>query len=220
MEIDKKMDAKINYIELNKGIFFTTVKRFIDIFVSIVALILLIPIFTIIALLIKIDNPKGYIFFSQERVGTNQEIFKMYKFRSMYNDAEQKLENLLKYNEIDGAMFKLKKDPRVTKIGKYLRAYSLDELPQLLNVIKGDMSLVGPRPPLVREVEKYTNYDKQRLLVKPGISGLWQVSGRNSLSFEQMVELDLKYIKESSIGNDIKILFKTVIVVIKKENAY
>lgn len=144
----------------------------------------------------------------------------MYKFRSMCIDAEEKLAELMEQNEIDGAMFKMKDDPRVTKIGKMIRRTSLDELPQLLNVVKGDMSLIGPRPPLEREVAEYTLHDMQRLLVKPGCSGLWQVSGRNEVGFEEMVDFDVEYIQNRSTLNDIKIIFKTIKVMIKPNGAY
>jgi len=195
-------------------------KRLIDIVGAICGIIVLSPIFLIVAILIKIDSPKDSIFFKQIRIGKNNKEFYMFKFRSMCIDAEEKLMDLLTDNEIDGAMFKMKDDPRVTKIGKFIRRTSTDELPQLWNVLKGDMSLVGPRPPLPREVEKYTKYDKQRLLVTPGCTGLWQISGRNSLSFHQMVELDLQYIENASIMNDIKILFKTVKVMFGSDDAY
>lgn len=174
---------------------FFFVKRIVDIVGSVVGLILLSPVFLIVALLMKIEEPEGPIFFSQTRIGKNEVPFKMYKFRSMCVDAEEKLEVLLKLNEVEGAMFKMKDDPRITRVGKFIRKTSIDELPQLWNVIKGDMSLVGPRPPLNREVEKYTMYDKQRLLIKPGCTGLWQISGRNEVGFDEMVELDLAYIE-------------------------
>src|SRR4051794_36359424 len=144
----------------------------------------------------------------------------MYKFRSMVSNAEQKLQELLKYNEVSGAMFKMKDDPRITKVGKVIRKTSIDELPQLFNVLKGDMSLVGPRPPLLREVAIYTKHDRKRLLVTPGCTGLWQVSGRNSLGFEEMVELDIIYIKKRSIIFDIKIILKTVLVLFGSKNAF
>ena len=195
-------------------------KRMTDFVLAFVGLILLSPVFLFVALLIKWDDPKGTVFFGQDRVGKDGELFKMYKFRSMYVDAEERLANLLKYNEVSGAMFKMKEDPRVTKIGACIRKCSIDELPQLFNVLMGDMSLVGPRPALIREVEEYTNYDKQRLLVTPGISGLWQVSGRSRLTFAQMVELDLEYVTTRSYWMDIKILFKTVKVVCKGDGAY
>ena len=161
-------------------------KRIVDIVGSLVGLALLSLMFFIVALLIKIEDPKGPVFFSQKRVGLNGKEFKMYKFRSMVTDAEDKLKDLLKQNEVSGAMFKMKEDPRVTKIGKFIRKTSIDELPQLFNVLKGEMSLVGPRPPLPRELKEYTDYDKQRLLVVPGCTGLWQVSGRSNVGFKEI----------------------------------
>ncbi|MEC5269342.1 sugar transferase [Heyndrickxia coagulans] len=178
-------------IEFEEKKTYTILKRGMDIIGAVLGLIFLSWLFLLVAILIKIEDPKGTVFFKQIRVGKNGKEFYMFKFRSMVTDAEEKLRDLLKYNEIDGAMFKLKEDPRVTKIGKIIRKTSIDELPQLLNVLKGDMSLVGPRPPLPREVKKYTDYDLQRLLVVPGCTGLWQISGRSSLSFKEMVELDL-----------------------------
>lgn len=194
-------------------------KRLFDIIGSTMGIIMCLPIFIIVAVLIKLEDPKGKIFFSQVRVGLNGKEFKMYKFRSMVHDAEARLEKLLKQNEVQGAMFKMKDDPRITKVGKIIRKTSIDELPQFFNVFNGSMSLVGPRPPLVREVLEYTNYQKQRLLVKPGCTGLWQATVRNSVGFEEMVELDLTYIKKRSILFDFKILFMTVITLIKG-NAY
>lgn len=205
---------------VEKKYFYRFIKRLVDIIGSSVGLILLSPLFLIVAILMKKEEPKGPIFFSQIRVSKNEKQFKIYKFRSMCIDAEEKLADLLKHNEIEGAMFKMKDDPRVTKIGKFIRKTSIDELPQLWNVLKGDMSLVGPRPPLLREVAEYTTYDKQRLLVKPGCTGLWQVSGRNEVGFDEMVELDIRYIKTLSISNDIKIIFKTIIIMIKPNGAY
>lgn len=199
---------------------YLTCKRMTDFFLALIGLIFLSPVFLFVALLIKWDDPKGTVLFGQERVGKDGELFKMYKFRSMYVDAEERLANLLEYNEVSGAMFKMKEDPRVTKIGACIRKCSIDELPQLFNVLRGDMSLVGPRPALIREVDAYTNYDKQRLLVTPGISGLWQVSGRSRLTFAQMVELDLEYVTTRSYWMDIKILFNTVKVVCKGDGAY
>ncbi|HFC9126683.1 TPA: sugar transferase [Enterococcus faecium] len=195
-------------------------KRIIDIVGSIIGLILLSPLMFYVAYCIRKEEPESPIFFRQIRVGKNGKIFKMYKFRSMCIDAEEKLKELIDQNEIEGAMFKIKEDPRVTKIGKVIRAKSIDELPQLLNVLKGDMSLIGPRPPLEREVAEYTKYDLQRLYVRPGCSGLWQVSGRNDVSFHKMVELDLKYISNQCLSNDIKLIIKTIRVVIKPNGAY
>ncbi|WP_368646402.1 sugar transferase [Alkalibacterium putridalgicola] len=199
---------------------YEVLKRFLDIILAITILIILSPLFIVIAVLIKLDDPYGKVFFKQIRVGKDLEEFEMYKFRSMYSDAEDRLATLLKHNEIDGAMFKMQGDPRVTRIGSFIRKYSIDELPQLVNVLTGEMSLIGPRPPLVREVQEYTSYDKKRLNVIPGISGLWQVSGRNSLSFKEMVELDLEYINNLSLMLDITIILKTVVVVIKGTDAY
>lgn len=199
---------------------YTILKRGIDIFGALFGLICLSWLFLIITILIKLEDPKGPVFFKQIRVGKNGKEFYMYKFRSMVTDAEEILKDLLKYNEIEGAMFKIKNDPRITKIGKVLRKTSMDELPQLINVLKGNMSLVGPRPPLPREVAQYTNYDKQRLLVTPGCTGLWQVTGRNSVSFKKMVELDLIYIKNRSLIYDISIILKTIVIILKPNNAY
>ncbi|MGG4010462.1 sugar transferase [Geobacillus stearothermophilus] len=195
-------------------------KRIMDICGALVGLICLSWLFLIVALLIKLEDPKGPVFFRQVRVGKNGKEFYMYKFRSMVTNAEELLESLLHLNEVTGAMFKMKEDPRVTKIGKFIRKTSIDELPQLWNVLKGEMSLVGPRPPLPREVAQYTEYDKQRLLVTPGCTGLWQVSGRNDLGFDEMVELDLKYIRERSLLYDIKIIFKTIKIMIRPNSAY
>ena len=221
-KVTKKVNNEINLSkeEIDSRYFYFFVKRLIDIVGSFVGLILLLPLFLIIAYKIKKEDPEGPVFFSQDRVGKNGKIFKMYKFRSMCVDAEEKLATLLQHNEVEGAMFKIKDDPRVTKIGKFIRKTSIDELPQLLNVLKGEMSLVGPRPPLIREVSEYSNYDLQRLFIKPGCTGLWQVSGRNHVGFNEMVYLDLKYINESSIVNDLKIILKTIAIVFKPNGAY
>ena len=145
---------------------------------------------------------------------------KMYKFRSMHVNAEDEVENLKEHNEVDGAMFKIKNDPRVTRVGKFIRKTSIDEFPQLLNVLLGQMSVVGPRPPLPREVVDYTNYDKQRLFVKPGCTGLWQVTARNSVGFQEMVNIDLRYIQRRSIWLDLKIMFKTIKIIFIPNEAY
>lgn len=196
------------------------VKRGFDILASLMGLILLSPLFLIVAIAIKVDDPRGKVFYSQIRLGRGERPFKMFKFRSMFVDADKKLADLLKYNEVDGAMFKMKEDPRVTRIGHFIRKYSIDELPQLINVLKGDMSLVGPRPPLEREVANYSEYAKQRLYVKPGCTGLWQVSGRNSVGFDEMVELDLQYIQKGSFWFDLKIMFMTVKIMVWPNSAY
>jgi exopolysaccharide biosynthesis polyprenyl glycosylphosphotransferase len=199
---------------------YSLLKRVIDIIGSLVGLILLSPLLVIIAILIKWEDPKGSVFFYQTRIGKNEKPFRMFKLRSMYTNAEEKLKDLLDKNEISGAMFKMRDDPRVTKVGKLIRKTSIDELPQLFNVLRGEMSLVGPRPPLMREVAEYTDYDKQRLYVTPGCTGLWQVSGRNNLSFKEMVELDITYIENRNIWFDIKIMLKTVKAVLGSQDAY
>ncbi|MCD9024057.1 sugar transferase [Cohnella silvisoli] len=199
---------------------YSFLKRTIDIVGSIFGLILLSPLFAMIAIAIKLEDPKGPVFFHQTRIGKNEKPFRIYKFRSMCTDAEERLRDLLDKNDIAGAMFKMKEDPRITKVGKFIRKTSIDELPQLFNVLRGEMSLVGPRPPSKREVMDYTKYDKKRLSVTPGCTGLWQVSGRNDLSFKEMVELDLAYIEKKCIWFDIKILLRTVIIIINSKGAY
>ncbi|KAA0747798.1 sugar transferase [Bacillus sp. AY3-1] len=218
--IQREKNALFTLEEVNSRKGYLITKRYMDVIGALVGLILLSPVFLIIALLIKYEDPKGTVLFKQVRIGKGGKEFYMYKFRSMVTDAEEKLKDLLEYNEVSGAMFKMKEDPRITKIGKFIRRTSIDELPQLINVLQGEMSLVGPRPPLLREVKEYTSYDKQRLLVTPGCTGLWQVSGRSNLSFEQMVELDVYYIIQRNIMFDIKILLRTVKVLLKSNDAY
>ena len=193
-------------------------KRIIDIIGAGLGLILLSPIIAIVACAVKVTS-KGPIFFSQKRVGKNGELFEMYKFRSMVVNAEELKENLEEQNEMSGPMFKIKDDPRITKVGKFIRKTSIDELPQLFNVLRGDMSLVGPRPPIPREVEQYTTYQMQRLGVKPGLTCLWQVGGRNSVDFDGWVELDIEYIQKRSLWLDIKLIIKTVFVLFGDRNA-
>lgn len=195
-------------------------KRMLDLLGSFIGLIILCPLFAVIGLLIKIEAPQGSVFFRQVRVGQNGKEFHMYKFRSMVANAEDLLEQLIDQNEVNGNMFKMKNDPRITRIGKFIRKTSLDELPQLWNVFRGEMSLVGPRPALPREVKNYTSYDRQRLQMIPGCTGLWQVSGRNSVGFEQMVELDLTYARERSMMVDIKIIFRTFKVLVGSKDAF
>jgi exopolysaccharide biosynthesis polyprenyl glycosylphosphotransferase len=207
-------------VQVKDSRFYLTQKRLIDVIGALIGICFLSGLFLIVAILIKIEDPKGPIFFSQKRVGKNGREFNMYKFRSMVADAEERLLELLKHNETTGAMFKMKNDPRVTKIGRFIRKTSIDELPQLFNVLKGEMSLVGPRPPLIREVAEYTNYDKQRLMVTPGCTGLWQVSGRSNIGFDKMVELDLNYIQNRNMVHDIRIIIKTILVVISSKDAF
>lgn len=208
------------YLLHKKG--YLVAMRLIDIIGSIVGVVLTIPFIFVVGIAIKLEakSLKAKVFFVQERVGKDGKLFKMIKFRSMQEDAEEQLKNLLHKNEVKGAMFKMKNDPRVTRVGKFIRKTSIDELPQFFNVLIGDMSLVGPRPPLMREVIQYSEKDKARLLVKPGITGLWQVTVRNNADFDVMVKLDIKYIKQLSIKNDLKIIFKTVAAVVHPNGAY
>ena len=211
--------VKLDPSKVNGRVGYRAIKRGFDVLTSGLALILLSPLFLILIVLIKREDG-GPAFYSQERIGKNEKPFKMWKFRSMIVNADKMVEQLEEQNEIDGAMFKIKDDPRVTKIGHVIRKYSLDELPQLWNVLKGDMSLVGPRPPLPSEVEEYTDYDKQRLLVMPGCTGLWQVTKRNEADFDEMVWLDIMYINHSGILEDLKLIVKTVLVMVHPNGAY
>lgn len=196
-----------------------TAKRAFDIFASAVGLLLLSPVFLWITIAVRRDSP-GPALFSQVRVGLNGKKFRMLKFRSMVIDAEDQLPGLLDLSEGNGVLFKLKQDPRITKVGSFLRRYSLDELPQLVNVLRGDMSLIGPRPPLAREVEQYDKWTHRRFLVKPGITGLWQVSGRSDLSWDDSVRLDLYYVENWSLTGDMVILYRTVRIVVRAHGAY
>lgn len=194
------------------------VKRMQDVLLSALALLVLSPILLLIALAVIIDDPKGGPMFSQVRCGQNGEAFRLYKFRSMCVGAEERLSALLPYNEMDGPVFKIRDDPRITRVGRFLRSTGLDELPQLINILRGDMSIVGPRPPLFREVQEYTPYQRQRLTVTPGLTCFWQVSpDRNSLSFDAWVEMDLRYIREQSWLLDWKLIFQTGRAVLRRE---
>ena len=194
-------------------------KRTIDIIGAGLGLILLSPIIAIVACAVKVTS-KGPVFFSQKRVGKNGELFEMYKFRSMVVNAEELKENLEDQNEMSGPMFKIKDDPRITKVGKFIRKTSIDELPQLWNVLKGDMSLVGPRPSLPKEVEQFDNWMFKRLSVRPGLTCYWQVSGRNNIDFEDWMKLDCRYVDERNLWIDIKLIFKTVFVLFGDKNAH
>lgn len=202
-----------------ESILYSVTKRLIDIVGSLCGIILLSPLFLIVAVLIKLEDPKGKVFFAQERNGRYPKTFKMYKFRSMVHNAEELLKDLMDRNEQTGPVFKINDDPRITKVGKVIRKTSIDELPQLFNVLKGDMSLVGPRPPIPHEVEQYNSYQMQRLAVKPGLTCIWQVSGRNNIGFDEWVEMDIEYIKTRNLWLDIKLIFKTVFVLFGDENA-
>jgi len=194
-------------------------KRTLDVIVAGVALILTLPVLIVTAIAVRLDSP-GPIFFRQTRVGKWGEPFACYKFRSMYVDAEQRLKDLQAQNEVDGPVFKMKYDPRITRVGRVIRKLSIDELPQLFNVLRGNMSLVGPRPALPREVAQYTYEQIGRLNAIPGITGLQQVSGRSDLDFQRWVELDLQYIAEQSLWKDIEILLKTIPAVLFAKGAY
>ena len=185
-------------------------RRFQDVLLAGAALAVLWPAMAAVALAIWLDSPGGSPFFVQQRVGQNGRLFRLYKFRTMVPDAEARLEQVLPCNEMDGPVFKMQRDPRVTRLGRWLRRAGIDELPQLLNVLKGEMSLVGPRPALPREAERYTPYQRQRLYVKPGLTCLWQVQpDRNQIPFDRWVELDLEYIRRRSLRLDWILIFKT-----------
>ena len=193
-------------------------KRLLDLAGSLLALVVLSPLLVLVALGIKLTSP-GPILFVQERVGMNKRRFKLYKFRSMYMDAEKRKAELTHLNEMDGPVFKIKNDPRVTALGRFIRATSIDELPQLLNVLRGQMSLVGPRPPLLDEVNRYDWLYRKRLSIKPGITCLWQISGRNEINFKQWMELDQRYIHDWSLWLDVVILAKTIPAVLLRKGA-
>ena len=194
-------------------------KRFLDIAASSILLLILLPLFVVIAVVIRLTSP-GPVIYRSERIGLGGKPFLFPKFRSMSIGADEKLCELLTDNEKDGPIFKIKKDPRITKVGRLLRRYSLDELPQLICVLRGDMSMVGPRPPIRREVEQYDDHTMRRLAVKPGMTCYWQVMGRSDLSFAEMVDLDLKYADEIGFGTDAKIICRTPLAVLTGKGAY
>lgn len=193
-------------------------KRTVDVAGSLMLLLLLSPVFALTALLIRLDDP-GTIFFSQVRVGTGGRLFRMLKFRSMRMDAELIKKRLMTQNETGGVTFKMKHDPRITRVGRFIRKYSIDELPQIVNVLKGDMSLVGPRPAIPSEVAQYRWRQRQRLLVTPGLTCFWQVNGRSEIPFEQQVELDIRYIREQNTLTDMNLLVRTVPAVLLGKGA-
>lgn len=212
-EVDEKTRAKLEAILEKSYLSYWRKKRLFDIFFATLILIGFLPLMILIALVIVIDDPKAGPVFKQKRVGRHGKEFYMYKFRTMHPDAEKILENLKEKNEMDGPVFKIKEDPRITRVGKVLRKTSLDELMQFFNVLKGDMTLVGPRPPLPREVAYYTDYQKLRLLVTPGLTCTWQIhKNRNDIPFEQWVEMDLDYIQNRTFLGDLLIMLKTPIV--------
>ena len=214
----KGIRVEFDNIDENRKRIYEISKRAIDIIGAGSGLLLLSPVIAIVACAVKFTS-KGPVFFSQKRVGKNGELFDMYKFRSMVVNAEELKEKLAHQNEMSGPMVKMKDDPRVTKVGKFIRKTSLDELPQLWNVLKGDMSLVGPRPSLPKEVAQFEKWMYKRLSVKPGLTCFWQVSGRNNIDFEDWMKLDIKYVDERNIWIDIKLIFKTVLVLFGDKNA-
>lgn len=209
----------LNKDKIRSRFIYHSMKRLFDIVAAACGIVILSPLMIIIAVLIKAED-HGPIFYKQVRVGKNGKTFKMYKFRSMFVNADKVLDKLKEQNNVDGPMFKMKDDPRITKIGHLIRKHSLDELPQFLNVLKGDMSLVGPRPPLPTEVAEYSEYDKQRLYVIPGCTGLWQATKRNEVGFNGMIDLDLQYIKKSSLTYDFQLILKTIIIIFKPNSSY
>ena len=215
----KGIRVEFDNIDENRKRIYEISKRAIDIIGAGSGLLLLSPVIAIVACAVKFTS-KGPVFFSQKRVGKNGELFDMYKFRSMVVNAEELKEKLAHQNEMSGPMFKMKDDPRVTKVGKFIRKTSLDELPQLWNVLKGDMSLVGPRPSLPKEVAQFEKWMYKRLSVKPGLTCFWQVSGRNNIDFEDWMKLDIKYVRERNFWLDIKLILKTILVLFGDENAH
>jgi exopolysaccharide biosynthesis polyprenyl glycosylphosphotransferase len=199
--------------------FYHILKRGTDILIALFLLVLFLPIIPVVTLLIKLDSP-GPIFFKQKRVGKNGKNFNFYKFRSMVSGAESVLGALKPLSGVDGPVFKIKDDPRITRVGRFLRRSSLDELPQLLNVLKGEMSIVGPRPNLPCEVSQYLPWQKRRLEVTPGITCFWQIAGRSHIGFQEWMRLDLEYVRKRSYVTDLKIMLKTVPAVIARKGAY
>lgn len=223
---DVKLSPNLNLIVSNAVLntnvsfklrMFLFLKRAFDLFCATIAFIILLPIFLIVIITIKLDS-KGPAIYHQERVGKNGKLFKIYKFRSMCQNADELKEQLLKLNERDGPVFKITNDPRVTRVGKFLRRSSMDELPQLINIIRGDMSIVGPRPALPNEVNTYTEEQKQRLSVTPGLTCYWQIFHNANTTFDEWVEMDVKYIKNRSVSTDLKLIFKTIIFVFRRKN--
>ena len=209
----------LNKDKIRSRFIYHSMKRLFDIVAATCGIVILSPLMIIIAVLIKAED-HGPVFYKQVRVGKNGKTFTMYKFRSMFVNADQMLDELKEQSDVEGPMFKMKNDPRITRIGHFIRKHSLDELPQFFNVLKGDMSLVGPRPPLPSEVAEYSDYDKQRLYVIPGCTGLWQATERNEVGFSEMVQLDIEYIQKAGFWFDLWIIWKTVAIVIKPNGSY
>lgn len=217
-KVDEKTKAGMDRLFKAPKKNFWLKKRAFDLVVSLLALLILSPFLLIIYILIFIDDPHGSPIFRQKRVGRHGKLFTMYKFRTMVCNAEELKKQLETQNEMDGPVFKIRDDPRITRMGHFLRTTSIDEILQLVNVVKGDMSLVGPRPPLPDEVAKYDDYQKLRLVVTPGLTCIWQTaSDRNDIPFDEWVEMDIDYIEHRTMLMDLKVLFKTALVVITRE---
>ena len=217
--LDEGTQDYIKEFKVKEKPVYSFVKRAFDFGASLVGLVCLSPVLLVTGVAIKLES-EGPIIFSQDRVGLNGKKFKMYKLRSMVSNAEELKEKLLEQNEMSGPMFKMKDDPRITKVGKFIRKTSIDELPQLINVLKGDMSLVGPRPSLPKEVEQFEPWMYERIQVKPGLTCYWHVSGRNNIDFEDWMKLDIKYVRERSLLGDLKLVFKTFFVLFGDKNAH
>ncbi len=213
------MDARLAASVSPHPCAYAVAKRIFDIIVSILALILLFPLFILLALLVKVTS-RGPVFYKSERIGLCGQPFLFLKFRSMYTGADRERHLLQTENEKGGPIFKMKRDPRVTPVGRFLRKYSLDELPQFWSVLRGEMSMVGPRPPIRSEVEQYDDYARRRLSVKPGMTCYWQIMGRSDLDFDEWMELDNRYVDEMTFWTDLKILAKTPLAVLRGEGAY
>lgn len=220
MRSSEEVDSCESLIGIDDRLVFRFAKRTFDIVFSIVVLVAFCWLFALIAILIKADDPKAPVFFKQTRVGKGGRGFQMLKFRSMCVDVEDKLEELKQFNEKTGPVFKMADDPRVTRVGKWLRKLSLDELPQFINVLRSDMSTVGPRPALPSEVKTYNDYQRQRLLVKPGLTCYWQTRrNRDSVTFDEWVDLDLLYIRKCSLWTDVKLIIQTIGVVLTAQGS-
>lgn len=220
-QMKKKINNRNHMREIyqEKSAAYKCVKRCMDISLSGLALIVLSPVFLITAIAIKLED-NGPVFFTQPRAGKDMKPFKIYKFRSMRINAEAELADMMAENEQTGHAFKIKDDPRITRVGKVIRRFSIDELPQLLNIIKGDMSIVGPRPILMFQMEECSQYEKQRLIVQPGLTCYWQIGGRANIKWDEWVELDLDYIEDMSLWTDIKMIVRTIPAVVDREGAY
>lgn len=211
----------LQHIKVKEGKIYLFLKRVIDIVGSLCGLIILSPLFLIVGILVKMEDPKGTILFGHKRVGRNGKLFSCWKFRSMFANAEQMLEQLSPEQKKEYAeTFKLQNDPRVTKVGKFIRKTSLDELPQLFNILKGEMTIVGPRPIVTKELDFYGDYQELYKSVKPGLTGLWQISGRSDTTYDERIAFDIEYITTRNIFKDIYILMKTLIKVLKRDGAY